>query len=432
MKTEKNKYYGRKELLRYSIIVPLINGTNPYASILEYCEEASKQSYEYEGKMLKFTARTIKGWYYSYLKNGLAVLENHKRSDQNKFRKIKDDTVEDYIIDLRKKYPRITTKSIYAKLLEEEYITKEVSIYCVFRYLKNNNLKATEISRKEKRKYEQEYPNDCWQADTSSGPYIVIDGKKYKTYLISIIDDTSRLIVGHGFFLHDNAINMQKVLKSAMKKYGIPKKLYADNGSPYKNEQISIIMARLGVQLIHAKPYSPTGKGKVERSFRTIKDGWMNCTDWNEFKSIEDEEKSFSNFLYNSYQNKIHSEIKETPNNRYHQYYERIKRLDNEVIEEAFMHTKYCRVYNNGTIRLNNENYQVSYQYAGKKIEVRYKVDNDMKLYLYEGNEKKEELKKIEKQMLNDNAKVVRKDNIDYEKLVNDCDNVVEEIEENE
>lgn len=432
MSKEKNKYYGRKELLRYSIIVPLINDTNPYGSIEEYCREASEKSYEYEGKMLKFTARTIKGWYYNYLKSGLTVLERHKRNDRNKFRKIKDDSVEDYIIELRKKYPRITTKSIYEKLLEKGYVTKETSIYCVFRYLRNNNLKATEISRKEKRKYEQEYPNDCWQADTSSGPYIVIEGKKYKTYLISIIDDTSRLIVGHGFFLHDNGINMQKVLKRAIKTYGKPKKLYVDNGSPYKNEQLSIIMARLGIELIHAKPYSPTGKGKVERSFRTIKDGWMNCTDWNEFKSIEDEEKSFSNFLYNNYQNKVHSETKETPNNRYHKYYERIKRVDNDEIEETFMHTKYCKVYNNGTIRLNNENYHVPYKYAGKKIEVRYRVDEDMKLYLYEENAKKEELKKVEKETLNDNAKIVRKDNIDYTKLVNKCEDVVEEKEGNE
>lgn len=432
MSEEKNKYYGRKELLRYSIIVPLINDTNPYSSVDEYCRAASKKSYEYEGRILKFTSRTIKGWYYNYLKNGLSCLEKHKRSDQSKFRKIKDDSVEDYIIELRKKYPRITTKSIYEKLLENNYLTRETSIYCIFRYLRNNNLKATEVARKEKRKYEQEYPNDCWQADTSSGPYIVIGGVKYKTYLISVIDDTSRLIVGYGFFLHDNAINMQKVLKKAMKTYGIPKKLYVDNGSPYKNEQLSIIMARLGVALIHAKPYSPTGKGKVERSFRTIKDGWMNCTDWNEFRSIEDEEKSFSNFLYNNYQNKIHGETKETPNNRFHRYYDRIKRLENSVIEESFMHTKYCKVYNNGTIRLNNDNYHVPYKYAGKKIEVRYRIDEDMKLYVYEGKERKEELKKVERQTLNDNAKILRKDNIDYSKLVNKEEDVMEEIEYNE
>ena len=412
----KNNYYGRKELLRYSIIAPLINDTNPYATINEYCQKASEDTYEYDGEKVKYSARTIKGWYHKYQKEGLDSLEAHKRNDKNKFRKIKNELVVDRIIELRKQFPRITTKAIYIKLKEENYITEDINIRCLFRYLKNNNLKAVEISRKERKKYEQEYPNTCWQSDTSSGPYILIDGKKYKTYLISIIDDMSRMIVGYEFFLHDNAINMQKVLKKAVKTYGIPKKLYVDNGKPYKNEQLSIITARLGLQLIHAQPYSPTGKGKIERSFRTIKDGWMNCTDWNEFKSLEDVEKSFSDYLYSNYINKEHSETKETPNNRFHRYYDRIKRKTNEEIEEIFMHTRECKVYNNSTIRLNNETYEVPYKYVGKKIEVRYYVEDEKKMWVYVDGKREEECKIPN---VNENAKTIRKDNIDYSKIIN-------------
>lgn len=424
MKRE-HKYFGRKELLRYSLIVPLINGTNPYATIEEYCKEVSEKVYEYEGKMLKIKPRTIKGWYYKYLKEGLKSLENHQRNDKNKFRKIIEENVVDKIIELRKEYPRITTKAIYKKLLEEKYINREVSIHALFRYLKNNNLKATEISRKEKRKYEQEYPNDCWQSDTSSGPYIVINNKKVKTYLISIIDDESRLIVGHGFFYNDTGINMQTVLKEAIKKYGIPKKLYVDNGTPYKNEQLSLITARLGIELIHAKPYSPTGKGKIERSFRTIKDGWMNCTNWNEFKSLEDVEKSFSDYLYESYINKVHSETKETPNERYHKYYDRVKKIDNQKVDEQFMHCRKCKVYNNSTIKLNNEVYEVPYKYVGNKIEVRYYVDNVDKLWVYIDGKQREEIRKPD---IKANSKIIRRENIDYSKMINK-EKEAEEIE---
>lgn len=425
----KETYYGKKELLKYSIIAPLINGTNPYGTINEYVEKASENVYFFKGENLKFKPRTIKQWYYDYLKSGLPVLEMHKRNDKNKFRKINNDAVEDRIIEIRKQYPRITTKAIYQKLLDEKYITNDVSIHCLFRYLKNNDLKATEISRKEKKKYEQEYPNDCWQGDTSTGPYILVDGQKCKTYLISIIDDASRLIVGYGFFFHDNAINMQKVLKNAMKKYGIPKKFYVDNGSPYKNEQLSIIMARIGSVLIHAKPYSPTGKGKIERSFRTIKDGWMNCTDWNEFESIEDVEKSFSEFLYGEYINKVHSETKETPNNRYHKYYDKIKRKELNEIEEAFMHTKICKVYNNSTIQLNKEVYEVPYKYVGKKVEVRYYVENQDKLWIYdEFGVRQQECKKPN---IKENSISKRKDNIDYSKIINKEEGVNEKEEWN-
>lgn len=415
--SKKETFYGRVELLRYSIIVPLINGTSTHRTIEEYFEEASSKTYDFEGKKYQFSKRTIKGWYYKYLKEGLTGLENHSRKDKSTSRKIKDEAVIERMIELRKEYPKITTKGMYKKLLEEHYIKQDVSIHCLFRYLKQNNLKAVEISKKEKKKYEQVYPNDCWQSDTSSGPYILIDGKKYKTYLISIIDDMSRLIVGHGFFFQDNGINMQKVLKEAVIKYGIPKRLYVDNGSPYKNEQLSLITARLGIELIHAKPYSPTGKGKVERSFRTIKDGWMNCSNWNEFHSLKDVEKSFSNFLYEEYQNKIHGETKETPNNRFHAYYERIKKRKKEEIEEIFQHTKFCKVYNNSTIHLNNEIYEVPYKYVGKKIEVRYHVDQLEELWIYNENGKRCE--KCKKPNVNENARTKRKDNIDYQALIN-------------
>ena len=92
--------------------------------------------------------------------------------------------------------------------------------------------------------------NACWQSDTSVGPYIKIDGIKYKTYIIMFIDDKSRLIMGYDIFFNDTAINMQKVFKTAIKTYGKPKKLFVDNGGPYDNKQLSLICASLGIYII--------------------------------------------------------------------------------------------------------------------------------------------------------------------------------------
>lgn len=412
----KSNYYGRMDLFRYSVIAPLINNTNEFNTINEYCDFVASKSYDFEGKVIRLTSKTVKNWYYKYRKEGLESLENHKRCDKNNFRKIKNELVEDRIIELRKMYPRITTKKIYEKLLEDNYITNDVSVYAIFRYLKNNNLKAVQISKKEKKKYEHDYPNDSWQSDTSTGPYIKVDGKSKRVYLIMIIDDASRLIVGYDFFFEDNAINMQKVLKSAIKKYGVPKQLYVDNGSPYKNEQISLITARLGIKLIHAKPYSPTGKGKIERSFRTIKDGWLNCSDWNEFKTIEDVKDSFSNYLYKEYINKEHSETKMTPNNKWHNEIKELKQLEEEKIEEAFMHSRLSKVYNDSTIQINNEKYEVPYKYVGQKIEVRYYVSNPKEIIIYKDGKRCETCKLVDKKA---NSRVYRKNNIDYDKMIN-------------
>lgn len=412
----KTKYYGRMELFRYSIIAPLINNTNEFNTINEYCDFVASKSYDFEGKIKRITSKTVKNWYYKYKKEGLESLESHKRKDKSKFRKITSDLVEERIIELRKEYPRITAKKIHEKLQEEKYISKDVSVHAIFRYLKSNNLKAIQISKKEKKKYEHDNPNDSWQSDTSTGPYIKVEGKSKRVYLIMIIDDASRMIVGYDFFYEDNAINMQKVLKSAIKKYGIPKQLYVDNGSPYKNEQISLITARLGIKLIHAKPYSPTGKGKIERSFRTIKDGWLNCSNWNEFKTLEDVKESFSTYLYKEYINKEHSETKITPNNKWHNEIKELRQIEEEKVEEAFMHSRLSKVYNDSTIQINNEKYEVPYKYVGQKIEVRYYVNNPKEIIIYSDGKRCEKCKIVDKKS---NSKIYRKNNIDYEKMIN-------------
>ena len=209
--------------------------------------------------------------------------------------------------------------------------------------------------------FEMECVNDCWQSDTSDGPYITVDGIKKRAKLIMFIDDKSRMITGFDFFFNDNAINMQTVLKKAVKKYGIPKKLFVDNGGPYSNKQLSLICASLGIILINAKPYSPESKAKIERSFRTIKDGWMRCTDWNDFKSLEDAKNSLNNFLYNNYINKKHSSTNQTPNERWHNEYKLVRYKDEENVDKMFLHRINRKVRKDMTIKIENTYYEVPF-----------------------------------------------------------------------
>ena len=279
-----------------------------------------------------------------------------------------------------------------------------------------NNLKASQVTNIERRMFEMENVNDCWQADTSNGPYIKIDGVKYKTYIIMFIDDKSRLIMGYDIFLNDNAINMQKVFKNAIKTYGKPKKLFVDNGGPYNNKQLSLICASLGIQLIHTKAYSPESKAKQERLFRTIKDGWMRCTDWNKFKTLEDIRKSLSGFLYESYINKIHSIIKMTPNDRWHQEIDKVQFLDENLIEESFMHRTFNKVRKDRTVSFKKEYYEVPFKYVGQTVQLRYDPNDLDVLYLYENNKKICNVEKVNKIA---NSKSKRKNGIDYSKQIN-------------
>lgn len=89
--------------------------------------------------------------------------------------------------------------------------------------------------------------NDEAVADTCYLPYITEDVHSRRVYCIMIIDNHSRLLVGGGLFYNDNAYNFQKVLKNAIAAYGIPDKLYVDNGCSYSNEQLSMICVSYAV-----------------------------------------------------------------------------------------------------------------------------------------------------------------------------------------
>lgn len=111
----------------------------------------------------------------------------------------------------------------------------------------------------------------------------------------------------------------------------------------------------------------------------------MNCTDWNEFKNLEDIRESLSDFLYKEYINKKHSVTKESPNERWHQEFKNIIFLEEEQIEESFLHRESHKVRNDRTIKFKNEFYEVPFEYVGKTIETRYYPKDLEVLYLYDG-----------------------------------------------
>ena len=252
-------------LFRYGLIAPVVTNTFEEASKSEYFKKVASKKYIVNGHEEQYSWQTIKWWYLKYLKDGYNALINKTRNDCHSSRKLKDETI-NRIKELKKEFPHISGTLIYNKLCEEGFINpNDICLGTVLKFIRDNKIIFNETENIDRRAFVMENANDCWQADTSHGPYLTINGKKTLTYLIAIIDDASRLIVGARFYYNDNSYNLQDIFKSAIKKYGVPKKLFVDNGSTYKNDQFNIICANLGLVLIHARPYSGASKGYVTK-----------------------------------------------------------------------------------------------------------------------------------------------------------------------
>ena len=75
------------------------------------------------------------------------------------------------------------------------------------------------------------------------------------------LDDATRLIPYAAFAFAESTTAFLPVLKQALLRRGRPLKLYCDNGANFRSTRLSVICARLNIALIHAKPFSPAGKG---------------------------------------------------------------------------------------------------------------------------------------------------------------------------
>ena len=290
----KNKFNDKAAIdmayFRFSLIAPVIQGTFIDPTKTAYYRRVTENSFTLpNGKVMIYNPKTLEKWEEYYRKKGMDGLMPRERSDSGQSR-VLDETVINEIYRLKEVFPRINATLIYTKLIEDGFINKhQVSLSSIQRFIKHNNLKsALNPNQKDRKAFEEEYPCGMYQADTSYTCYINENGKVRRTYLIQIIDDQSRMIVGSRFFYNDNAYNFQQVLKDAISRYGICKKLYLDNGSTYSNEQLTLICGSLGIVKLHTPVRDGASKAKVERSFRTLKDSWLNGFDSSAVSSLEE------------------------------------------------------------------------------------------------------------------------------------------------
>ncbi len=252
-------------LFRYSLIAPLITETFTQATAKEYLEEVSAKRYDTPQGSREYAPATIKEWLRLYRRYGIDGLYPKIRSDKGKSRNLSKDSKE-FIVSSKINSPKRSAKSIYQELIAKGYVSyDQISLSTIQRFISKSNISSYKLQTVDRKAFEFEFPNECWQSDISVGPYLTIDDKKHKTYIIAIIDDASRLIIHAEVFFYDNFLSLLSVFKKAVAKRGIPKKLFVDNGKVYKSNQMQFICASLGVILSFARPYSPQSKGKIER-----------------------------------------------------------------------------------------------------------------------------------------------------------------------
>ena len=371
---------------KFALIAPVIQGLFPDASRTAYYKRITESPLTLpDGTTKTINYKTVEKWVSCYQRFGFDALMPSERSDKGSTRVLPDTAIEE-IYRLKQAFPRLNATQIHEQLIQKGFIPATVSVCAVQRFIKKNDLKsARNPNLRDRKAFEEDAFGKMWQTDTCYFPYITEDGKSHRVYAICIIDDHSRFIVGGALFYNDSAANFQTVFKQAVATYGIPSKLYTDNGSSYVNEQLSLICGAIGTVLLHTKVRDGASKAKIERFWRTTKERWLYGLNMDEIHSLAEFNALFQEYI-RSYNTTMHSGIKCTPFDRYQASRDNARiPLSRHWLEECFLNRIYRKVRKDATVSIDNVSYDAPMQFIDQKVEIRFRPnDMDSAIILYE------------------------------------------------
>lgn len=339
--------------------------------------ELAKQTYHIpESRRVHLSEQTILRWYYDWKRGGIESLNKTARRDKGKTQL--SVSVQSALLKLKQDNPARSINTLI-EMLQKTGITakKEIARATVHRFLKQHHASQRIIGDAhtiERRSFVADHAGDLWQGDVLHGPCIQTERGLKKTYLVSLMDDASRFIVHSAFCLGETALDIEGVLKQALLKRGLPRKLILDNGSAYRAGSLQTICAYLEIQLVYCRPYEPQGKGKLERFHRTFREQFIKEIAIDSIASLEELNARLWAWIEQVYHQRPHGGLEEqTPLERWRQDLIHVRPLTPHFankMEDIFCHRFKRTVRKDGTISWDGKSFEVAHQYVGEIVQL--------------------------------------------------------------
>lgn len=202
-----------------------------------------------------------------------------------------------------------------------------------------------------------------------------------EAYLILVIDDHSRFILGGKWFSNQTQMNVFRVWYHCLFTWGLPKRMLQDKGSQYKanarygqsgeyaQSTYQFYAKILGIELIFA--HKAQTKGKVERFFRFIQRDFVKEN--MNVRSFEELNRKFFDWQIHYNETFKHSGIGMNNRTPAEVYQPSIVRRPKQELSELLTVTIRRLVYRDSTISLFGKRYKVPNEFITARIWVRIK-----------------------------------------------------------
>jgi len=264
-------------LFRYGLIADLVRLQPGSKGLYAQIEQKAAGEYSIPGSTrTRVAGETIRDWLKAYRRGGFDALLPKPRADRGQSRSLPPE-VFDVLLQIKEGNPKLSVQLVIREARQRPEVPEDLPLpnSTVHRLFVRHGLMDKprgEDTDADRRRFAFQQAGELWMSDVMHGPSVLLgDRTKRKSYLIAFIDDATRVIPYAAFTLAEHTAAFLPVLKQAILRRGLPQRLYVDNGANYRSQHLALVCAKLGIALIHARPYRPQGKGKIERWFKTVR-----------------------------------------------------------------------------------------------------------------------------------------------------------------
>jgi transposase InsO family protein len=227
-------------------------------------------------------------WMERFRHGGVDGLEDQSKAPLHRPTQTSE-VVEQLILEVRDEYPDWGGRKLRRLLQDQGYkdLPHPSTITEILR--RNNRLEPQPGPAVNFIRFEHPYPNDLWQMDFK-GHFPLARGSCHP---LTVLDDHSRYSVCLEACANEKTNTVKTALIKAFSRYGIPRRMTMDNGSPWgagggaAYTQLTVWLIEQGTVVGHSRPYHPQTQGKDERFHRTLKTELLGRRQLNDLTSCQ-------------------------------------------------------------------------------------------------------------------------------------------------
>ncbi len=353
---------------RAQILAPLLNRDLDRASRARTLKRVSQEH--------GVSERTLRRWLAAYEQDGFDGLLPAQR-DLSALRVIPESIV-DMAVTLRREVPERSVADIIRLLEYEGYIEEGSVKRSTLQdqlYRRGYGTRQLAMYRSAgvgaARRFEHRDRNGLWQADIK---YLLVLPATSKTparqlYVSAFIDDATRMVTGIRVYDRQDVHCVLDCFRHAMENYGVPDRLFTDNGRVYIGRQLKQTCAKLAISLLHARPYAAQAKGKIEAFNKTL-EKFVVEEKLERPSSVEQVQHDLDCWMESFYYDVPHSALNgKTPRQAFRENRKIQRFVSADELNRAFRATESRLVDKTGCLSFAGRKWEAGPEYIGFKVD---------------------------------------------------------------